>query len=612
MLFFPRNGVVLSGTHWTPEQLENWLYTQCWAMGYAHFDAIKKQQLKERILHAITHLKVWNEAVGVCDDQSQNHRKRERDNQREDRDRIACVIPPSIAWGGRTLSAHDAMGGGDVVGGGDSALSSGWTPATGQWPSRDQALRSPPPPPSWSVVDWANGKLSPPGAGSGSDREKKSERGVPRSRSASKSRAPSRAASGHEIFIPDSSDEGHRWSQTDNFEESYGGQRPQPGVGQQPVRGQQRIYLNPSHAPSTKHSSSRQLSPDPYNIYGPPAKGKGSGIRSLNAFEYGSPSLGQRLQSHIGPASFQNYHEERKAALRQAQAEKLRKKKEKDRKRTKAIGMARSSKWEPRYSLEGDVSAGSSSELDDTEEETDEDTDGDDIHDNRRARGRSSKTNPSENRSGYKHVPDSNGWHTHNSFNALHSATPGAVSLHPPADFQPSGSRPSSRNASPGRMKKRPPPLALSPPPVIPSGVHHNLIPANLGQSSHPMGADVAVGRGGAAGRAQFQFEQQQKDYQRQLVKQSLQPTVKEVARRVAEQIAAQQAAHFRASSQVQPPPSHHGQNGQGQRPRGTASWSQPHQPAFVGNQHQSWYQPPQQYHRSNQRLRPTMTEIYH
>lgn len=615
-----RNGVVLSGTHWTPEQLENWLYTQCWATGYAHFDAIKKQQLKERILHAINQLKIWNEAVGICDDPSPSNRKREK----EDRDRGACVLLPPMAWGGKTLSAHDAMGGGEVVGGGDSALSSGWTPATGQWPGRDQALRSPPPPPTWNVVDWADGKLSTPtGKGPGSDKERKMD--LPRSRPASRSRAPSRAPSGHEIFIPESGDEGDGWLHVTDPVESYRGRSPQQGAGQSSVRDQQRIYLKPNHAPNTNRPSSRQHSRDPYNgIYGPP---KGKGLENLgstlagplNAFEYGSPPhvgrLGHhRTQSHAVPTSYQDIRDpdfNRKAALRHAQAEKMRRKKEKDRKRTKDIGKARSSKWAPRHWFGEDAPVESSSDMDDSEEESEESTDEeDDIHDSRRGRdSRGSQKRSSGNGHQHHDPHDANGWQTY-SYGVGHAPTPGGSSLHPPAHYQPSGSRPSSRNASPGRMKKRPPPLALSPPPVIPSlGLQHNTAPANPARSRHPNDANMPTRLPGAAERAQYQFEQQQRDYQRQLVMQSHQPTVRDVAQRVAEQISAQQASAYFHQTQAQQS-FHHTQG-----LRGAASWAQPHQPIVGGNHHQPLYHhhhQQQQHHHHQQRLRPTMTEIYH
>jgi len=509
-------------------------------------------------------------------------------------------MPPSLAWVGRTLSAHDAMGGGEVVGGGDDALSSGWTPATGQWPTRDQAMRTPPRPPNWNVVDWADGKFTPPG-GSGSDRDKKSDRDSGRSRPASRSRAPSRAPSRAgsgppEIFIPDSGDEGDGWVQRNN---TGHGSSPLPGSGQ---RGQQWIYLNPNHAPNTSGPASRQRSPEPYyGIYRPPSKGKGLddlGSTLGGALDYG-PSGQHRSQSHAVPASYHDYHDpdhDRKQAMRHAQAEKLRKKKEKDRKRTKEIEKARSHKWAPRHWMTGDAPGGSGSDVDDSNDEsTDED-------DDRRPRNGTTIGH----RNGHRHH-ETNGWHAHTSSYVPHAATSGGPSLHPPSHFQTSASRPASRNASPSRMKKRPPPLPISSPPVIPTAA---LQPANPARPGHTNGS--IPGRiGAAAERAQYQFEQQQRDYQQQLAKQSFQPTVKQVAHRVAEQIAAQQAsAHFHAHSQAQQQAAHHAQ-----RLRGAASWAQPHQPVGGGgggNHDQYWYHQQQQPQRQPQRLRQTMTEIYH
>jgi len=534
------------------------------------------------------------------------------------------VIPPSMAWGGRTLSAHDAMGGGEVVGGGDDALSSGWTPATGQWPTRDQAMRTPPRPPNWNVVDWADGKFTPPGAGSGSDREKKSDRDArsrPASRSRAPSRAPSRAGSGPpEIFIPDSGDEGDGWVQRNSTGSSYRGPSPLPGAGQ---RSQQWIYLNPNHAPNTSRPASRQRSPDPhYAIYRPPSKGKGLDDMSSTlggALDYRSGH--HRSQSHAVATSYHDYHDpnhDRKQVLRHAQAsqaEKLRKKKEKDRKRTKEIEKARSSKWAPRHWATGDAPAASGSDMDDSDEESDESSDED--NDNRRTRETRNGTS-NGHRNGHRHhdqLHETNGWHAHSSYVSPHAATSGGASLHPPTHFQSSASRPASRNASPSRAKKRPPPLPISSPPVIPTAAlqHAAAATTNPARPGHTNGS--IPGRIGAAERAQYQFEQQQRDYHQQLAKQSFQPTVKEVAHRVAEQIAAQQAsAHFHAQAQAQQQSAQHAQ-----RLRGAASWAQPYNQPVVGGggtHNQPWYQQQQQHHhhqpqRQPQRLRPTMTEIY-
>ena len=97
--------MVLSGTVWTPETVEDWLFRNCWPMGYHNFDSRRKADMRHRILHAIELLSKWSSAVK----------------------------PPE-----KTISAHDAMGGGDVVGGGEFGGNNGWSYSFGIWPSQGQ------------------------------------------------------------------------------------------------------------------------------------------------------------------------------------------------------------------------------------------------------------------------------------------------------------------------------------------------------------------------------------------------------------------------------------------------------------------------------------------
>jgi len=55
-----RNGTNLSGTQWSPQMLETWLYQQCWPMGYGAYDWRKKGEMKARIAHAIQMVSIWN------------------------------------------------------------------------------------------------------------------------------------------------------------------------------------------------------------------------------------------------------------------------------------------------------------------------------------------------------------------------------------------------------------------------------------------------------------------------------------------------------------------------------------------------------------------------
>ena len=97
--------MVLSGTVWTPETVEDWLFRNCWPMGYHNFDSRRKADMRARILHAIELLSKWSSAVN----------------------------PPE-----KTISAHDAMGGGDVMGGGDFGGNNGWSYSFGIWPNQAQ------------------------------------------------------------------------------------------------------------------------------------------------------------------------------------------------------------------------------------------------------------------------------------------------------------------------------------------------------------------------------------------------------------------------------------------------------------------------------------------
>ena len=618
---FIRNGVVLSGTNWTPEQLESWLYTECWAMGYEHFDAVKKQQMRDRIMHAINQLKIWNEAVGIDDHRSRN-RARERIKEKEvDKE---PTIPPSMAWAGRTVSAQDAMGGGEAIDG-ESALSSGWTSAVGKWPN--PAVKSPPPYKNgWNVMDWANGKWSPPGAGSGpdsgSDRERRMRnKSVARTRSPSGMRISSRSNSRHreEIFIPESDDDNSEWVHVNNPAEANRGRNPLPPV----VPGQaqphsQWIYVNPNHAPSTKRPSSRQRSPDPYHgIYAPPDRGSkatGHGLdnlhqlmnaASLKMYEHGRPGHSRNQSQPLGSLNH-GYHStvspphDTTGAQRYAHVKKTRKKKEKEKQRTKAIERARSSKWAPIFNGSPEA-AGGGSNTDVSEDETDDSSDeengsgkGGRLRDGRRGEG---------DRTGQRHDERLGGqsWQFHNnSGNTAAGSLQVPSYLHHPRQ----GSRGPSPNPSP-KPKRRPAPLDLPPPPIVPSTAHPNPPVEGHNRPNATRQVDAVPALRGPAQRAQFQFEQQQKDYQKQLAQQSHKRTMTQVAEDVAKHIARQQA--YARSHTMQAQQTHGGHGGPS---RGPGSWAQPQSSV---NHQQSWYQQhqQQQHQRQTNGFRPSATEIY-
>ena len=115
--------MVLSGTNWTPETVETWLFQNCWPMGYRNFDAGRKADLRNKILHAIDLLSKWTGAIQ----------------------------PPE-----KSISAHDAMGGGDVMGGGGK---NGWSYSFGKWPVQVQQQQ---PQPQALQQDWATNNDPPP------------------------------------------------------------------------------------------------------------------------------------------------------------------------------------------------------------------------------------------------------------------------------------------------------------------------------------------------------------------------------------------------------------------------------------------------------------------
>lgn len=594
-------------------------------MGYAHFDAMKKQQLRDRIVDAIHQLKFWNESVGV--DEGHDRIKRSRDKEKEDKDR--SVIPPAMGWAGRTVSAHDAMGGGEVVGGGASALSSGWSAGVGGWPgkpTRDHGVVSPPPAyhnKGWNVMDWASGKYSPSGpargSGSGSDREKTKKA---RSRSLARAQSPSRTKSGQrdEIFIPnlDSDEEEDGWIHVEGSGDPSRGRSPQPIPGRMGMSGQvypqpQWVHLNPNHGPNVNRPSSRQLSPSQYNdIYGP-TKSKVSKAAdygalenfgsvlgaSINAYEYGLPYNRRpghhRISSQPSTEARHNYQvaSDATAAHRLFQATKARKKKKKEKIRAKEIGRARSNKWTYKTAnANGYLDTESEGESGDCT--SDEDADG---------YGRSQRNEdrqsimPQE-----RFAPWHNFYDNAGQDNRTAAVSGGAGTLQVPATVRPAGSRPGSRNESSSwqwsKQKKRPPPLNLTPPPGPPANlVSTSQHDAQAANRARPVanGQTYNAGALGPSELAQLQFEQQRKDYQWQLAQQNYQPSMMQVAQQVANQVAAEQDA---VAQQTCP----HGL-------RAHASWD--HLRPGV-NQQQPWY-PHQQHHqqRPSNRLRATMTEIY-
>lgn len=48
-----RHGTKLNGVQWTPQVLEQWLFSHCWPMGYSQYPTWKIDEMRQRLQHAI-------------------------------------------------------------------------------------------------------------------------------------------------------------------------------------------------------------------------------------------------------------------------------------------------------------------------------------------------------------------------------------------------------------------------------------------------------------------------------------------------------------------------------------------------------------------------------
>ncbi|KIM43933.1 hypothetical protein M413DRAFT_442997 [Hebeloma cylindrosporum] len=127
-----RNGTHLSGTQWTPEKLQSWLEDSCWAMGYANYDARKKEELVGRIQHAIWGLGEWTKFVeGSTADAYANPTGGATGSWGS----AVTREGPAATWKNseKRWSAHEAMGGGapGSVVGGERPSQTGWMSSFG-------------------------------------------------------------------------------------------------------------------------------------------------------------------------------------------------------------------------------------------------------------------------------------------------------------------------------------------------------------------------------------------------------------------------------------------------------------------------------------------------
>ncbi|KAJ2917274.1 hypothetical protein MD484_g3134, partial [Candolleomyces efflorescens] len=112
-----RNGTLLSHTQWTVETLREWLFANCWAMGYSQYDVTRLHKLTERLEHAIKMVAQWEGNLAADSNNALAESAWSSVN--------VALTPQTDRW----VSPLAAMGGGEVVGGEHGR--DGWKPT---WP----------------------------------------------------------------------------------------------------------------------------------------------------------------------------------------------------------------------------------------------------------------------------------------------------------------------------------------------------------------------------------------------------------------------------------------------------------------------------------------------
>ncbi|KAF9484573.1 hypothetical protein BDN70DRAFT_105749 [Pholiota conissans] len=524
-------------------------------MGYINFDARKKAEMRSRIEHAIQTLATWNHYVGSSPpDRGRNgdltgssrrsgEYDRDRDRGRaQDRNRISRDMDPP-------LSAHDVMGGGAAAVGGQFASQHGWkysfngTPQGSNpavvFPQTGVAANGVPPAVPPGQLQWGN----------------PNERAKSKSRSKSKSRNASRVASRKNspeqevFFIPpeiDSDPEddyGAYYGQSQGTRQNGATQRAyeHSSPWANPDIASTNIPVSHSHLANSNGVSQPGGASGPSAAWRPPpAKNPGGsrvdpyGMRSLdqaiNSVQYdpiySSPQeYGNRLPDYNSLASGSGFQPVIPVIPPDTQAHQ---RKKKDKQRHVERRRARSSKWGYASESESEESEGYWDDNEHNKENR--------IHDIRErsqrdqqdalGRKRAQQNGPWHN----LHVPAVGGrsnsgsqsqippvqpqrLHSQQDPSRQYMASYGGLPQDASSSMLNAGrkSRPGSRNPSPNPdTKRRPPPLDLTPPPVIAGlpqmrGSNQPVIPA----MPPPSFADPAL-------LAQYQFEQQKLDYQRE------------------------------------------------------------------------------------------------
>jgi hypothetical protein len=130
--------------------LQSWLEANCWAMGYANYDELKKAEMKGRIEHAIWGLGEWTKFVGGST--GEMYRNSTGGGASGSWESAVTREGPATWKNERQWSAHEAMGGGvpGSVVGGEQASQMGWISTFGTEGVTNGTSTRP------NVADWSS------------------------------------------------------------------------------------------------------------------------------------------------------------------------------------------------------------------------------------------------------------------------------------------------------------------------------------------------------------------------------------------------------------------------------------------------------------------------
>ena len=130
--------------------LQSWLEANCWAMGYANYNELKKAEMKGRIEHAIWGLGEWTKFVGGST--GDMYRNSTGGGASGSWESVVTREGPATWKNERQWSAHEAMGGGvpGSVVGGEQASQMGWISTFGTEGVMNGTSTRP------NVADWSS------------------------------------------------------------------------------------------------------------------------------------------------------------------------------------------------------------------------------------------------------------------------------------------------------------------------------------------------------------------------------------------------------------------------------------------------------------------------